>query len=110
MIKTFADKDTRQFFEGQRVRSFEAIADPARRRLDALAVAETLRELQARPGNRFEALKGDRAGQYSVRINAQWRVCFRWQPKVSEPPEEQTKSDPLDVPGDAVDVMIVDYH
>lgn len=110
MIKTFADKDTRQFFEGQRVRAFEAIAAQAHRRLDALAVAETLRELQARPGNRFEALKGDRDGQYSVRINAQWRVCFRWQSKVSTTPQEEFKADPLDIPGDAVDVVIIDYH
>ena len=110
MIKSFADKETRQLFEGQRVRAFEAISEQARRRLDAVAVAETLRELQARPGNRFEALKGDRAGQYSVRINAQWRICFRWQPSPSHSSADDDKVDPLDVPGDAVDVAIVDYH
>lgn len=106
MIKTFADKDSRRFFEGERVRAFEGIADQARRRLDALAIAETLRELQARPGNRFEVLGGDRTGQYSVRVNAQWRVCFRWAPKDDAP----SSADPLDRPGNAVDVAIVDYH
>jgi len=106
MIKTFADKDTRRFFEGERVRAFEGFADAARRRLDTLVIAETPRELQARPGNRFEVLGGDRAGQYSVRVNAQWRVCFRWEPREASP----SSADPLDRPGDAVDVMIVDYH
>lgn len=110
MIKTFANKDTRQFFEGERVRAFEAIAGPAARRLDAIDTAETLRELQARPGNRFEALKGDRAGQYSVRINAQWRICFRWEPKTTALLAGGAPPDPLDVPGDAIDVLIVDYH
>ena len=110
MIKTFADRDTREFFEGQRGRAFESIADQARRRLDALVVAETLRELQGRPGNRFEALKGDRLGQYSVRINAQWQICFRWEPKTNELPPQEGKTDPLDVPGDAADVLIIDYH
>ena len=105
MIKSFADKKTRACFEGERVRSFEAFLDQALRRLDALVVAETLRELQARPGNRFEALGGDRAGQYSVRINPQWRICFRWE--VREP---EAARDLLDQPGDAVDVEIVDYH
>lgn len=109
MIKTFADKDTREFFEGQRIRAFGSIADQAGRRLDALVIAETLRELQARPGNRFEALKGDRSGQYSVWINAQWRICFRWEPKTTEP-QQKAKTDPLDVPGDAVEVAIIDYH
>jgi toxin HigB-1 len=105
MIKSFADRRTRQLFEGQHVAAYDAFADQARRRLDALVEAATLRELQARPGNRFEALKGSRKGQYSVRINAQWRVCFRW-----EPAGDGGSKDPLDAPGNAIGVEIVDYR
>ena len=105
MIKTFADRRTRQFFEGRRVAAFTAFADQARRRLDSLVEASTLRELQARSGNRFEALKGDRNGQYSIRVNDQWRICFRW-----EPAAESAPKDPMDIHGNATDVEIVDYH
>jgi plasmid maintenance system killer protein len=66
--------------------------------------------LQARPGNRLEALKGDRLGQFSLRINAQWRICFRWEPKAAGAAMKHAKIDPLDIPGDAVDVLIVDYY
>jgi proteic killer suppression protein len=112
MIKTFADKETRAFFEGERVRAFEEFSDQARRRLDAVAVAETLRELQARPGNRFKALGGDRMGQYAVRINDQWRICFRWElsPSITEQTDVVNTTDPLDLPGHAGDVQITDYH
>jgi toxin HigB-1 len=97
MIKSFADRRTRQLFEGQHVAAYDAFADQARRRLDALVEAATLRELQA--------LKGSRKGQYSVRINAQWRVCFRW-----EPAGDGGSKDPLDAPGNAIGVEIVDYR
>ncbi len=92
MIKTFADKDTEDLFNGDRVRRFVNIETVARRKLTQLHAAVKLDFLRVPPGNRLEALKGDRAGQHSIRINDQFRVCFRW----------------LD--GDALDVEIVDYH
>jgi proteic killer suppression protein len=106
MIIGFADKDTEDLFAGKRVRAFQAFADAAQRRLEALAAAGTLRDLQARPGNRFERLKGDRAGRFSIRINGQWRVCFAWQFRHPVP----SGLDPLDAPGDADLVEIVDYY
>lgn len=92
MIRSFRDRETRHFFEGQRIAAFQSFAGQATRRLTLLDNAETLQDLAALSGNRLEALRGDRAGQYSIRINAQWRICFRW-------------SD--DGPYDA---EIVDYH
>ena len=92
MIRSFNDRDTRRFFEGVRVARFQAFADQATRRLTVLHSADALRDLAGLPSSRLEALRGDRAGQYSIRINMQWRICFRW-------------SD--DGPHD---VEIVDYH
>ena len=92
MIRSFKDRDTRRFFEGRRVAAFQGFADQAVRRLVLLDSAETLGDLAALPSNRLEVLRGDRAGQYSIRINAQWRLCFRW-----------TEEGPGDV-------EIVDYH
>ena len=92
MIRSFKDRDTRRFFEGRRVAAFQGFADQAARRLTLLDSAETLGDLAALPGNRLEALRGDRAGQHSIRINVQWRICFRW---TGEGPG---------------DVEIVDYH
>ncbi|HZX69511.1 MAG TPA: type II toxin-antitoxin system RelE/ParE family toxin [Rhodanobacter sp.] len=92
MIKTFADKDTEALFKGTRARRFVNIEGTARRKLEYLDAAGALEDLRAPPGNRLEALKGDRAGQYSIRVNDQFRVCFRW--KLS----------------DAYDVEITDYH
>ncbi len=92
MIRSFKDRDTRRFFEGRRVAAFQGFAGQAVRRLILLDGAETLGDLAALPSNRLEALRGDRAGQHSIRINAQWRVCFRW-----------TDEGPCDV-------EIVDYH
>ena len=92
MIRSFKDRDTRRFFEGRRVAAYEGFAGQAVRRLVLLDSAETLGDLAALPSNRLEALRGDRAGQHSIRINAQWRVCFRW---ADEGP---------------CDVEIVDYH
>ena len=79
MIKSFADKRTREFFAGGRVPAFAAFVRQAERRMTALETAQTMRTLQALPSNRFEALGGDRLGQYSIRINDQWRICFRWE-------------------------------
>jgi proteic killer suppression protein len=92
MIRTFADKDTEALFTGVRVRRLVSIEAVARRKLVQLHAAATLDFLRVPPGNRLEALKGDRAGQHSIRINDQFRVCFTW----------------LD--GEAYNVEIVDYH
>ena len=92
MIRGFKDRKTRRFFEGQRVREFQGFADQATRRLAYLEAAETLRDLAGLRSNRLEALAGDRAGQHSLRINRQWRICFRWEND------------------GAYDVEIVDYH
>ncbi len=92
MIRSFRDRETRRFFEGQRVVAFQSFARQAVRRLVLLDSAETLGDLAALPSNRLEALRGDRAGQHSIRINVQWRVCFRW-----------TEDGPHDV-------EVVDYH
>ncbi len=92
MIRSFKDRNTRRFFEGQRVRAFQGFADQSVRRLTVLDSADTLEDLAGLPSNRLEALRGDRAGQHSIRINAQWRICFRW---AHDGPH---------------DVEIVDYH
>ena len=92
MIKRFRCADTRMLFETGKCRRFSGIANVAVRKLAQLDAAETPEFLRAPPGNRLEALKGDRAGQHSIRINDQFHVCFRW-----------TKTGPEDV-------EIVDYH
>ncbi|MCE2493010.1 MAG: type II toxin-antitoxin system RelE/ParE family toxin [Alphaproteobacteria bacterium] len=78
MIRSFGDRETRRFFEGQRIAAFQSFARQEARRLVLLDSAETLGDLAALPSNRLEALRGDRAGQHSIQIKAQWRVCFRW--------------------------------
>ena len=92
MIRSFRNRPTQRFFEGNRVAAFQAFEDQATRRLTLLDNAESLRDLAALPSNRLESPKGDRAGEFSIRINTQWRVCFRWG---AEGP---------------YDVEIVDYH
>ncbi len=94
MVLSYRDKRTRDFATGKRVKAFSGIERAARLKLDRLEAATSLRDLAALPGNRFEALKGDRKGQYSIRINDQWRVCFEWPEKSSGP----------------TNVEIVDYH
>ena len=78
MIKSFRCAETRRFFETGRSRKFTSIATVAARKLAMLDAAHTLEFLRSPPGNRLEALRGDRRGQYSIRINDQWRICFRW--------------------------------
>jgi len=93
MIVSFKDKRTREFAEGSWVKAFAEIQRKAEMKLDQLDAATSLVDLHL-PGNRLEALKGDRKGQYSIRINDQWRICFGW---------------PKDSPG-PTNVEIVDYH
>ena len=78
MIRSFKDHRTERLFNGEQVREFQAFTRQAEKRLRILDAADTLRALQMLPSNRLEALKGDRQGQYSIRINQQWRVCFAW--------------------------------
>ncbi|WP_158936676.1 type II toxin-antitoxin system RelE/ParE family toxin [Burkholderia sp. S171] len=92
MILTFRCKDTQALYEGGTPKRFGAIADVAIRRLTALDAAVEIRDLKSPPGNRLESLSGDRRGQLSVRINGQWRICFKWTTK------------------GPVDVEIIDYH
>ena len=80
MIVSFKDSDTQTVADGQRVRRFAHIEAVARRKLRQLQIAGRLDDLRIPPGNRLELLKGGRAGQYSIRINDQYRVCFRWTP------------------------------
>lgn len=94
MIIGYRDKRTRDFAAGKRVRAFSAIERSASLKLDRMEAATALQDLAVLPGNRFEALAGDRKGQYSIRINDQWRICFEW---------------PERAPGPS-NVEIVDYH
>ena len=95
MRPKYRDRDTERFADGRHVRRLQSV--PQRRAfvaLDRLGAATQLFDLRMPPGNRFEALKGDRAGQYSIRINDQWRVCFEWS----------------DERGEAFNIEITDYH
>lgn len=94
MILSYRDKKTEQFANGVLVKTFQSFADQAERRLAILNAATSLDDLRALRSNRLEALRGDRAGQYSIRINQQWRICFTW-----------SDTDP-----GPSDVEIVDYH
>ncbi len=78
MIKSYRDKRTRRFAEGHFVKAFQGFSRQAEKRLDILEAAEVIGDLAALPSNRFEALSGDRKGQFSIRINSQWRICFEW--------------------------------
>ena len=80
MIRSYQDRRTQRFAEGQRVPAFEGFRRQAEKRLRVLEAATSLRDLAQLPGNRLEALAGDRKGQYGIRINKQWRFCFEWPP------------------------------
>ena len=94
MIRSYRDKKTERFAAGDSVGQFEPFRHQAEKRLRLLEAAESLADLRQLPGNRLEALKGDRQGQYSIRINDRWRICFHW-PDNADGPEN---------------VEIVDYH
>jgi proteic killer suppression protein len=92
MIKSFKCKDTEKLFNDIEVLRFKAISKIARRKLEMLNAVISLQSLRVPPGNRLEQLKGKRKGQFSIRINDQWRICFKWQGN------------------DAFEVEIIDYH
>lgn len=92
MILSYKDKDTETFAGGESIKRFCAFERVAYRKLKYLMAAAVLEDLRIPPGNRLEALTGDRKGKYSIRINDQWRICFRWTDHGAE------------------DVEIVDYH
>jgi toxin HigB-1 len=92
VIKSFRSKEAAQLHARLRVKRFRAFERAAQRKLRQLDIAADLRDLRSPPGNRLEALRGNREGQHSIRINDQWRICFVWRD------------------GDAYEVEIVDYH
>ncbi len=94
MIVSYRDKKTERFANGGHVKEFSGFARQAETRLDRLDAATRLKDLAAMSGNRLEALKGNRQGQYSIRINDQWRICFEWPDRSLGP----------------INVEIVDYH
>jgi proteic killer suppression protein len=94
MILTCRDKRTRDFAAGKTVKAFSGFERAARLKMDRMEAATSIKDLTALSGNRFEALKGDRKGQFSIRINDQWRICFEW-PEGAKGPSN---------------LEIVDYH
>ncbi|SBW12702.1 Toxin HigB-1 [uncultured Alphaproteobacteria bacterium] len=92
MIASFHDADTEELFRSGKNKRFSAIAKVALRKLDMIDAAVDVQDLRSPPGNRLEALRGDREGQHSIRVNDQWRICFTWEN------------------GNASGVEIVDYH
>jgi len=94
MILSCGDKRTSDFVDGKWVKAFSGFERAAQMKIDRLQSATSIQDLAVLPGNRFEALKGDRKGQFSIRINDQWRICFEW-PQGARGPS---------------DVEIVDYH
>ncbi|WP_039459194.1 type II toxin-antitoxin system RelE/ParE family toxin [Candidatus Jidaibacter acanthamoebae] len=92
MIKSFANSKTEALFNGKFVKQFSSFKEQAERKLVMIDAAHSLEDLKVPPGNRLEALIGDKRGFYSIRINDQWRICFRW------------------LEGNAYQVEIIDYH
>lgn len=92
MIRTFKNRDTRDFYQGRRVQQWQSFQRQAEKRLQILDDATRLDDLRNLPSNHFESLSGDRKDQFSIRINLKWRVCFKW------------------IDGEPHDVEIVDYH
>jgi proteic killer suppression protein len=94
VVRSYRDRKTQRFAEGERVPRYEGFRHQAEKRLRVLEAALNLRDLARLPGNRLEALSGDRQGQFSIRINQEWRICFEW-PQGADGPQN---------------VEIVDYH
>jgi toxin HigB-1 len=94
MQPKYKDKRTKQFADGQKVKEFQAFERQAYKRLEILDAAPSKEALMLLPSNRFEALDGDRQGQYSIRINGKWRICFEWSEQEKQP----------------FNIEIVDYH
>jgi toxin HigB-1 len=94
MIVSYRDKRTSDFATGKRIKAFSGFERSAQLKLDRMQAATTVNDLSALPGNRFERLRGDRKGQFSIRINDQWRICFEWPEDANGP----------------TNVEIVDYH
>jgi len=94
MIRSYRDRRTQRFAQGERVPAFQAFAQQAEKRLETLDAAESLQDLRALRSNHLEVLRGDREGQFSIRINRQWRICFEWPTGHDEPSQ----------------VEITDYH
>jgi proteic killer suppression protein len=94
MILNYRDKRSAAFSRGEFVKEFQGLARQAYKRLEVLEAATSLADLRGLPSNRFEALRGDRRGQFSIRINKQWRICFEWDKDASGPSN----------------VEVVDYH
>lgn len=94
MLPRYRDKRTAKFAAGEQVKQFEPFRKQAEKRLELLDAATRKEDLKLYPGSRFEALKGDRKGQYSIRINSQWRICFEWAEGADKPHN----------------IEIVDYH
>ncbi len=92
MIQAFADKDTQKLFDGEAVNKFRKLERIIRRKLEMIHASTSVQDLRSPPGNRLEKLGGDRIGQYSIRVNDQWRICFEWRD------------------GNAHAVEIIDYH
>lgn len=93
-LQKFRDKNTARFAAGERIKNFAAFEEQAKKRLVILESAASLNDLMLLPSNRFEALGGSRKGQYSIRINQQWRLCFEW---------SETQNTPFNI-------EITDYH
>ena len=94
MMLSYRDKRTEAYARGEFVREFQGFSRQGYRRLEVLGAATSLADLAGLPSNRLESLKGNRAGQHSIRINTQWRICFEWPPGAAGP----------------LNVEIVDYH
>jgi len=92
MIRSFKCTETQRLFARHRVARFQSVEEAARLRMMSINQAVSLEELKIPPGNKLEALRGDRKGQYSIRVNKQWRICFKW------------------IGREAYDVELVDYH
>lgn len=106
IIRPCGNKLTSRFLDGKTVKEFQGIERQATKAVTRLQAAVRLSDLRSPPGNNLEALVGDRKGQHSIRINDRWRLCFLWKPRTPLQEGENI----MNIPGDAFDVEIIDYH